>query len=75
VFGRWHEVLRVNRKTLTLPAIIAGPGRTVLSAADTDLPWTDTIPYDKVTGRNSADEIRQLLDKPDATGSRTPKGS
>jgi Domain of unknown function (DUF3560) len=37
-FGRWHEVLRVNAKSLTVP---------------TPYSWTETIPYDKVRGKRS----------------------
>jgi hypothetical protein len=35
-YGRWHEVLRVNAKSLTVP---------------TGYSWTETIPYDKVRGK------------------------
>jgi hypothetical protein len=59
--GAWYEVIRVNKKTLTLPAIIAGPGRTVLRADESGYPWTDTVPYDKVTARKNAAEIAELL--------------
>jgi Domain of unknown function (DUF3560) len=38
-FGRWHEVLRVNAKSLTVP---------------TPYSWTETIPYDKVRGKRTA---------------------
>jgi hypothetical protein len=58
--GAWYEVIRVNKKTLTLPAIIAGPGRTVLRASESGYSWTDTVPYDKVTARKSAAEIAEL---------------
>jgi hypothetical protein len=34
--GRWHTVLRVNAKSLTVP---------------TPYSWTETLPYDKVRGR------------------------
>lgn len=37
--GRWHEVLRVNRKSLTVP---------------TPYSWTDTVPYDSVSDRRPA---------------------
>jgi hypothetical protein len=39
-FGRWHEVLRVNAKSLTVP---------------TPYSWTETIPYDKVRGKRAGD--------------------
>lgn len=43
VSGRWYEVLRVNKKTLTVPSGYS---------------WTDTVPYDKVCGcRKAADVI------------------
>jgi Domain of unknown function (DUF3560) len=38
-FGSWHEVLRVNAKSLTVP---------------TPYSWTETIPYDKVRGKRTA---------------------
>jgi hypothetical protein len=62
--GAWYEVIRVNKKTLTLPAIIAGPGRTVLRASESGYPWTDTVPYDKVTARKTAAEIAELTATP-----------
>jgi hypothetical protein len=55
--GAWFEVIRVNKKTLTLPAILAGPGRAVVRASESGYPWTDTIPYDQVTARKTAAEI------------------
>lgn len=39
--GRWHKVLRVNPKTLTVP---------------TPYSWTDTIPYDAVSDRRAASD-------------------
>lgn len=39
--GQWFEVLRVNKKSLTVP---------------TGYSWTQTLPYDKVTGRRAANE-------------------
>jgi hypothetical protein len=51
--GACYEVIRVIKKTLTLPAIIAGLGRTVLRASESGYPWTDTVPYDKVTARKT----------------------
>jgi len=56
-YGTWFEVIRVNPKSVTVPAIIGGPGRAVLRAADSPYDWTDTIPYHKVTSRASATEI------------------
>lgn len=34
--GTWHEVVRVNAKTVTVPSVVGGS-------------WTDRLPYDKVT--------------------------
>jgi hypothetical protein len=62
--GAWYEVIRVNKKTLTLPAIIAGPGLTVLRAGESGYSWTDTVPYDKVTARKSAAEIAEINSTP-----------
>lgn len=56
----WYEVLRVNAKSVTIPALIAGATVPVLRKADTHLTWTDTLPYDKITGRKSAEEIAQM---------------
>jgi hypothetical protein len=41
--GTWYPVLRVNAKTLTVSSIVGGT-------------WTDTLPYDKVTGRRPAND-------------------
>ena len=60
----WYEVIRVNPKSVTIPAMIGGPGRAVLRAAESPYDWTDTIPYDKVTGRASAAEISALAAQP-----------
>ncbi len=56
--GTWFEVVRVNTKSLTVPALIAGAGHRVLRAADSPYSWTDRLPYDKVTGRRPAEEIQ-----------------
>jgi hypothetical protein len=42
VRGRWYRVLRVNAKSLTVPSEFGG--------------WTETVPYDKVSGRRAAEE-------------------
>ena len=53
--GSWYEVLRVNGKSLTIPAMINdGP---VVRREGARCTWTDTIPYHKATGRKSAAEI------------------
>jgi hypothetical protein len=43
-FG-WHEVLRVNKKSLTVP---------------TPYSWTETVPYDRVIGHRAGDTIPQI---------------
>lgn len=56
--GGWYAVIRVNGKSLTIPAMINdGP---VVHATGNRCTWTDTIPYDKVTGRKTADEIAAM---------------
>jgi hypothetical protein len=57
--GRWFEVLRVNAKSVTIPAMISGG--LVVTRANSRLGWTDLVPYHKVTGRMSADEAAVLL--------------
>jgi hypothetical protein len=72
------KVIRVNKKTLTLPAIIAGPGRAVLRAGESGYPWTDTVPYDKVTAKKSAVEIAAMASAgpgSTATGNDVPGGA
>lgn len=59
LLGTWYEVLRVNAKSLTIPAMINdGP---IVKREGARCTWTDTIPYDKVKGRKSAEEIASLL--------------
>jgi Domain of unknown function (DUF3560) len=61
--GSWYEVTRVNGKSLTIPAMINdGP---VVRATGNRCTWTDTIPYDKVTGRKSAEEIAAIIAEAD----------
>jgi hypothetical protein len=57
--GKWYEVLRVNGKSVTIPAMI-NDGY-VVTKANGRLDWTDTVPYHKVTGRKSNGEIVALL--------------
>jgi hypothetical protein len=57
----WFEVLRVNPKSVSIPALIAGACVPVLRQADTHLTWTDTLAYDKVTGRKSAAEMAGVM--------------
>lgn len=40
IYGRWYQVVKVNKKSLTVPSSLG--------------PWTDTISYDKVSGRQTA---------------------
>lgn len=55
--GAWYEVLRVNVKSLTVPHIHNGVGRTVVRKGDGHLDWTWTAPYDGVKGRRTAEEM------------------
>ncbi|MFD0032486.1 DUF3560 domain-containing protein [Streptomyces sp. NPDC127172] len=58
--GRWYEVLRVNKATLTVPG---GPDiQPVISLETHAYPgMRGTSPYDEVTARKSADEMRALI--------------
>jgi hypothetical protein len=56
----WFEVLRVNAKSVSIPALIAGANVPVLRKADSRMSWTDTVPYDKITGRKTAAEIVEM---------------
>ena len=61
--GCWYEVLRVNAKSLTIPAMINdGP---VVKREGARCTWTDTIPYDKVKGRKSAGEMAAIVAEAD----------
>ncbi|MEU5426512.1 DUF3560 domain-containing protein [Streptomyces sp. NPDC020799] len=59
--GTWYEVLRVNKKSVTIPHIHNGTGKKVVRADDNNLNWTWLVPYDEVSGRKSAEEMRELL--------------
>lgn len=59
--GQWVEVLRVNAKSLTVPALL--DLRPVATREGQQYSWTDTLPYDKVTGRKSAGEMAALLER------------
>jgi len=55
----WYEVLRVSAKSVTVPAMLNdGP---VVTKEGARLDWTDRIPYDKVRGRKSAEEMAAIL--------------
>lgn len=55
----WYEVLRVNAKSVTIPAMISDGA--IVTKANSRMSWTDTIPYHKVTGRKSAADMAALL--------------
>ncbi|MFI9333059.1 DUF3560 domain-containing protein [Kitasatospora sp. NPDC052868] len=58
--GTWYEVLRVNPKSVSIPHIFNGVGKTVVRSTDDGYDgWTSTAPYDDVSGRKSADEMQQ----------------
>jgi hypothetical protein len=61
--GTWFEVLRVSAKSVTIPAMINdGP---VVTKAGGRCTWTDTIPYHKVMGRKSADDMAAIVAEAD----------
>ncbi|WP_331721563.1 DUF3560 domain-containing protein [Streptomyces sp. NBC_00212] len=62
--GTWYAVLRANAKTLTVPHIFNGTGQTVVHADRNHYSGTSSLPYDKVTGRMSAEEMQQKQDTP-----------
>jgi hypothetical protein len=58
--GRWLEVVRVNRKSVTVPAIISDG--LVVTREGSRLSWTDTLPYDQLSGRaGNAEEATARL--------------
>ncbi|MHB9861930.1 DUF3560 domain-containing protein [Streptomyces sp. YIM S03343] len=59
--GRWYEVLRVNKTTLTVPG---GPDiQPLISLKTAAYPgMRGTFPYDEVTARKSAAEMAELLE-------------
>ena len=61
--GSWYEVLRVNAKSLTIPAMISDGY--VVTKANTRMTWTDTIPYHKVKNRKSAAEMAAIMAEAD----------
>lgn len=59
--GLWYEVLRVNAKSLTVPG---GPDiQPVISTQTRAYSWNDLLPYDSVTGRRTAEQMRAALAK------------
>ncbi|ANP56935.1 hypothetical protein AVL59_32705 [Streptomyces griseochromogenes] len=61
VYGRWFQVLRVNKKTLTVPSILNVHQAVVTPQNSTYGEMTHTVPYDKVFGRRSAEEMERTL--------------
>ncbi|WP_160050821.1 DUF3560 domain-containing protein [Nocardiopsis sp. FR4] len=69
IHGTWVEVLRVNPKSLTVPWAHLWVGQRVYTRADAEASqrgrrpdgrlYTDLLPYDKVTARASAEDIRR----------------
>lgn len=64
--GKWFEVLRVNGKSVTIPAMINDG--LVITKAEARLSWTDTVPYHEVAGRKSAEEMAAVLADPSRRG-------
>ncbi|TDB89146.1 DUF3560 domain-containing protein [Actinomadura sp. KC216] len=71
--GTWFEVVRVNKKSVTVPWMIGGVTRGIYTVADARRQFpqdkkisTDTIPYDKVEGRASAKEIQEAMTRTQA---------
>ena len=56
--GTWYAVVRVSAKSVTIPAMINDGA--IVHKDGNRCTWTDTIPYHKVTGRKSGDEIATL---------------
>ncbi|MFF4248977.1 DUF3560 domain-containing protein [Streptomyces sp. NPDC001822] len=60
--SRWYEVLRANPKSLTVPG---GPDiKPVVTSKNRAYSWDDRLPYDKVTGRRTAQEMQKVADSP-----------
>jgi hypothetical protein len=55
ILGTWYPVLRVNKKSVTVPPKIFG-GERRYNDEGKDV-WTDTAPYDKVYGRRRNGKI------------------
>jgi hypothetical protein len=52
----WHRVIRVNRKTVTIPALVGGA----------DVSWTDRIPLDHIVELRPADRTDAEVDPGEA---------
>lgn len=57
--GKWFEVVRVNAKSLTIPAMV-NDGK-VIHKDGNRCTWTDTVPYHEVTARKSSEEMAAIL--------------
>ncbi|MGW5877823.1 DUF3560 domain-containing protein [Nocardiopsis terrae] len=57
ISGVWCEIKRVNKKSITIGAIIGMPGRKVYRLSANPYGWTDTMEYSKVMGRKSPGEL------------------
>lgn len=61
--GTWYEVVRVNAKSVSIPAMINdGP---IVHKDGNRCTWTDTVAYHKVRGRKSAEEIAAIIAEAD----------
>ena len=71
--GTWYEVLRVNPKSVTIPAMISDGVRVgrlqVVRKNETRLSWDDRVPYHKVRGRRSAEEMQAAVEEAEKTTS------
>jgi hypothetical protein len=63
VLGTWYPVLRVNKKSVTVPPKIFGAERRLNDQGKDG--WTDTAPYDKVYGRRRNGKILHTPPPPD----------
>ncbi|GAA1466216.1 hypothetical protein GCM10009603_49930 [Nocardiopsis exhalans] len=57
ISGVWCEIKRVNKKSITIGAIIGMPGRKVYRLADNPYGWTDTVEYSKIKANRTSGEI------------------
>jgi len=70
VRGLWYEIERVNAKSVSVPHgtndhLLAVVTRALVTHAMGPSQWTGTVPYDKVTGRKSAEEMAAILTEAD----------
>ncbi|MER6691121.1 DUF3560 domain-containing protein [Streptomyces minutiscleroticus] len=59
--GQWFEVVRVNPKTLTVPSFTSTRQPVATRQTSAGRHRTHTLPYDKVTGRRSPEEMAAAL--------------